>query len=857
MTPSSPTSGAPRRRRTGVAGKPLRRGTWLHRNFLSRYPLGTKLLLLTCLALFPLGFLAEYFVMAQVTSLRSAAGERSGMSLYAPLDRFIWEVAEHSEADCRALLGGAGEGAAPGVLLERAASDLAAFGLIERARGNVGTHEGRTQLEALFAALKERESTTPAESLERHNQVLVAAIDVETRIGTEWGLLRDPDLLLDALLDVTLRDMPNLIAAVSGLRAHLLIESTPGRGDLKDRMQTTRLASVAIDRSTSALGRLGIALSSSSGSPQVRFQISNAIAHSNRSVLQWLGHVLSGLSETVEKPADLNTLLDQSNGMLRSLQSLHDKVSAAALLLIQQREEQERRNLLFAAIGTFVTVCLGGFMMQAVSSRTASAVRRLLMISDRIAAGQYDQLIDERGVDEISQLFAGFAEMQRRLSLQIGTERAQLVINNRIRAALDNVAGAVVVAAASGALVHVNKSAAALLREAEADIRTKVPEFNAEELHGQSLEPICEALIGEPLHLLELEQTVVREFTAGKRTFRIVANPVSAESGERFGAVMEWTDRTAEIAVENELQAMLRSVIEGSLDERIEIHGKTGFFEMMSRAVNELAENIAAVVAGVKAAAGEVYRGAQELSHGNTHLAQRTENQSQFLERTAQLMSTMTESARGNAESAAQADRLANVARLEAESGVVVVGNAVEAMQAINEASRRIATIVGVIDEIAFQTNLLALNAAVEAARAGEQGRSFAVVAGEVRTLAGRSASAAKEIKALIEDSIGKVAVGSDLVMKSGATLGQIVQSAKRVSDIVGEISAASREQTGGIEQVNLAMGEIEEITQQNAALVEQAAAASQSMAERAHELTQLMERYRVRESGEPAQLAA
>src|SRR5262249_18777544 len=189
----------------------------------------------------------------------------------------------------------------------------------------------------------------------------------------------------------------------------------------------------------------------------------------------------------------------------------------------------------------------------------------------------------------------------------------------------------------------------------------------------------------------------------------------------------------------------------------------------------------------------------------------------------------------------------------QAERGGAVVGKAVKAMTEINESSKRIADIIGVIDEIAFQTNLLALNAAVEAARAGEQGRGFAVVASEVRSLAGRSATAAKEIKDLIQDSVKKVEDGSVLVTQSGQTLEQIMSSVKKVSDIVAEIAAASREQSSGIEQVNKAVMQMDEMTQQNAALVEEATAASQAMAEQVRGLNQMLDRYRVNEMIEGA----
>jgi len=220
-------------------------------------------------------------------------------------------------------------------------------------------------------------------------------------------------------------------------------------------------------------------------------------------------------------------------------------------------------------------------------------------------------------------------------------------------------------------------------------------------------------------------------------------------------------------------------------------------------------------------------------------------------------MEEMTSTVKQNADNAGKASQLATAARDQADKGGSVVNKAIRAMTEINESSRKIVDIIGVIDEIAFQTNLLALNAAVEAARAGEQGRGFAVVATEVRNLAGRSATAAKEIKGLIQDSVKKVEEGSTLVTQSGQTLEQIVTAVKKVSDIIGEIAGASQEQSAGIEQVNKAVMQLDEMTQQNAALVEQASAASQSMASQAKALSEMMERYEVTKEATAAAIIA
>ena len=299
-------------------------------------------------------------------------------------------------------------------------------------------------------------------------------------------------------------------------------------------------------------------------------------------------------------------------------------------------------------------------------------------------------------------------------------------------------------------------------------------------------------------------------------------------------------------AAVTDTQEVVKAAIEGDLTGRVSKVGKSGQIEALSHSVNALLSSMADVLRTMGEAAAEVSTGADEISRGNLNLSQRTEQQASSLEETAASMEQMTSAVKNNADNAAQANQLAVAARDQAERGGTVVGAAVAAMSEINIASKKIADIIGVIDEIAFQTNLLALNAAVEAARAGEQGRGFAVVASEVRNLASRSAGAAKEIKALIQDSVAKVSDGTKLVDESGRVLGEIVIGVKKVTDVVAEISASSREQASGIEQVNKAVTSMDGGTQQNAALVEQASAAAQSLMEQATNLSKLISRYHV-----------
>ncbi|MEX3967386.1 methyl-accepting chemotaxis protein [Paraburkholderia sp. EG286B] len=292
--------------------------------------------------------------------------------------------------------------------------------------------------------------------------------------------------------------------------------------------------------------------------------------------------------------------------------------------------------------------------------------------------------------------------------------------------------------------------------------------------------------------------------------------------------------------------ALASDIAAGNL--RVALQLKSGDRSSLMFSLGAMKDQLTRIVQGIKTSSESISVAAGEIAQGNTDLSQRTEEQAASLEETASSMEELTSTVRQNADNAKQATVLASTASGYAQRGGEVVGRVVDTMHRITESSAKVAEIISVIEGIAFQTNILALNAAVEAARAGEQGRGFAVVAGEVRTLAQRSATAAKEIKELIGESVTRVDTGSQLVEEAGSTISEIVQSVKRVSDIMSEIAAASEEQSTGIEQVNQAVTQMDEVTQQNAALVEEASAAAQSMAQQAQALREAVAVFKVGE---------
>jgi methyl-accepting chemotaxis protein len=518
--------------------------------------------------------------------------------------------------------------------------------------------------------------------------------------------------------------------------------------------------------------------------------------------------------------------------------------------------------------------------------RSFTPLSTTVEVMGRIANGQYDNEIVVGVRDEVGKLLDSLKVMQAKLGDNVAELRNSAAEVARVKTALDNARTSVMVVASGGRVIYVNRAMQEAFGRVAGALRTLVPDFDAGAMVGMSVERLFAGRADLRELALGSSQSRESRFEIAGHTFVIAAAVVADEHGERLGTCLEWTDVTEELNAQEEINGVVQAALHGDLSRRIPLKGKEGFVRTLGEGVNRLAETIdealediarvldalahgdltqtvsreyagtfekvrndinatvgrlTEVVSRIKDSTGLIQTAAREIANGNTDLSARTEEQATSLEETASSMEELTSTVKHNADNARQANEIASDAYERAMRGAEVVSRAVGAMGDISSSSRKIAAIIGVIDEIAFQTNLLALNAAVEAARAGEQGRGFAVVATEVRNLASRSAAAAKEIKGLIQHSVEQVQQGENLVEESGEALAEIQGWVRKVKDIVAEISTASHEQSAGIEQVNKVVTQMDQTTQQNAALVEQAAAASKSLEDQAQAFAGLM----------------
>jgi methyl-accepting chemotaxis protein len=585
---------------------------------------------------------------------------------------------------------------------------------------------------------------------------------------------------------------------------------------------------------------------------------------------------------------DLYPVIDPISGKISELVDLQIRTAGGEIESV--RERSSSAFLVIATLFAFgLAFAIGGawLLLRAIRKPIDEVTNLLYRMTD----GQLDVEIETTRRDEMLVVFDAAKSMKIKLGADMAEARRVADENLRVREALDCVTTNVRIADNSGRVIYANKTLVDTLRRTEAEIRKKVPQFSADHFVGSDITVFYDDPEAARRRLASLTATVNSEIVIGGRLYRLTTSPILNDVGQRLGSVGEWLDRTDEAAIEKEVTDLIRAAGSGDFTTRLEIGNKQGFFRQLAEGLNGLVvqvsdslsdlanvlnamangdlnrkierdyagtfgqlkddtnttvDKLREVVGRIKESTEAINTAAREISAGNSDLSSRTEEQASSLEETASSMEELNATVKQNAESALKANDLGRQSNEAVMKGAETVKRVVLTMSDIQDSSKKIADIIGVIDSIAFQTNILALNAAVEAARAGEQGRGFAVVASEVRNLAQRSAQAAKEIKGLIADSVERVDGGAKLVAEAGATMEQVVDSFRQVTGLVTDIASASQEQASGISQVTQAVSQMDGVTQQNAALVEEAAAAAESLEDQARALMRAVGQFKL-----------
>ena len=588
-------------------------------------------------------------------------------------------------------------------------------------------------------------------------------------------------------------------------------------------------------------------------------------------------------------PPDVVAYFEQFSAAMEAQRVFVALAAKDMVALSSENLAKAERSLVWTTVSLVALLVLMALVLWRIATAVNRSVGYSVKVAGRIANLQLDNPIDIPSEDELGDLLRALNTMQAKLWEQIEREREIATENARVRSALDVATSGMMIADAHGRIVYVNPTVAKVLKDGEAAVRERQPDFRADRVMGSAFDPF-DGEPGQQRNLVAgLKSTHRARLSLGAMHFDLAATPVFDAAGERIGTALEWQDRTADTNFRHQLRNVAQKAAAGILTARVEVSASEDRYSELARIFNSLmdltaqaidevqrtmaalaegdltvrsraqmmgsfgelnsnanatAEALAKAIGEVQQAVGAISDAAAEIASGNMDLSKRTEQAAASIEETAAAMEEMTATIKQSAEHAQQAKQIATRAAEVAGDGGQTVEAVVRVMRDIEDSSRRMADITTTIDGIAFQTNILALNAAVEAARAGEQGRGFAVVAAEVRALAQRSATAAKEIAQLINESVTKIAEGANVAQRAGRTMSEIVGSSQKVADIIGEITAASIEQAKGLGEVHHAVTQMDQSTQANSALVEEMAASAQSMSDQAHQLSEIALRF-------------
>lgn len=860
---------------------------WTPARLLDGLTISRKFLLLGLIGLAAIGFPTWLSLQAARSQVATAEQELTGV----PLAKLVLQgragILEARAHNLRALSGSDTDAAVRDAAAARV--DAALTMLAKQLTGRKAYTRSTQTLAQVKIDWESARDVAPmldaAGTLEAYSAAVDSIDDLLDAVRDESGYTYTPDVATYHLMWVALRANPDLITGLADVQAATWRATTEGHTDsnllgavkpaLEKLKHLSRTRKGELDKIAAAAPGL-----------MASFKADEA------GVDESLQAALIPVQSLVEgQPGDASELFEATGAAITRAGAQRDRMLGALEALSSASREAARANVFKLTISLTVLIGLAGLIMLAVGRSVIGAVEMSKQAAVRIANLQLDNVLETRSRDELGELIRALAKMQSDLKARIAHEATLAAENARVRSALDVASGGMLIADAEGIVVYQNQAVQRTFTEAQAEFTAQMPGFSAAQVLGQPLDRCHQEAGLQREQLAGLTSTQVARIRVGSRTYELFANPMFSEDGQRLGTALEWLDRTAESEFRHGLRNVAQRAAAGFLNARVEVKvqddryielanvfnglietthkavqevqsvmtaladgdlGKRseavllGSFGELNQSANRTAEALAGILGEIQQAVREISSSAAEIANGNDDLSRRTEQAAATIEETAAAMEQLNSTVKASAENAKQANGLAAKAAEVAADGGMVMQEVVGTMSSIEAGSRQMADIISTIDGIAFQTNILALNAAVEAARAGEQGRGFAVVASEVRALAQRSAMAAKEIAALIHDSVEKVSLGNVLVEKAGARIGDIVVAARKVSDIVAEISAATVEQARGIGEVNRAVNQMDEATQANSALVEEMAAAAQAMSQQAVSLQEATTRFRM-----------
>jgi methyl-accepting chemotaxis protein len=817
---------------------------------MDRLQMPRKLLLITSAFLAAIVMLLAMALPRLQADLEFVRAELQGAALIRPYTATLVDVARLAAAR-DALAAGNGDPAAVDGLVGRVDDGVAAIGHWHAAQGQGLRAEAEVSaVRSGWDVLRKSGGTDPASIAEAH-QAFGGQLDaLMTKVTINSNLALDPALDTYGLMDATTTRYPLLAAALVKARAHAVRAIARGESQLDDVVDVRsdlRIAALALAQADGILGPAFEVRASMRDSMDAPTEVLRTAIASLESAL--VEGIAFGGAPAIDR-ARLDALLSP---VLDGLVAVSAAGDALLIDLLVERETELETVRAASLATTLALILVAVYLFLGFNRSLRATLRGLARAGHKLASGEFPERIDLRSRDEMQDiadqlsrvgiLLREFDQAQRTMaSAHEKGETDVRVDDQRLPGAFGGLARAVN-ELASGHIAVQEKMAAVAGAYSRGDLSVVMDRLpgrraamtEAMDRMRDNLSAVNEAILAQSRAAAEGDFTQRGDPGRFELAFR--------EMVEALNTLMARAEQGL-----GDVGRMLGSLADGDLTARMEGEYR-GLFAKMRDDAHATAQRLGTIVEGIKGSASSIDVAAKEIASGNQDLSQRTEQQAASLEETASSMEELTATVKQNAENAKQANQLAAGARDVAANGGTIVREVVQTMGSIAESSRRMDEIIGVIDGIAFQTNILALNAAVEAARAGEQGRGFAVVASEVRALAQRSAAAAKEIKTLIQDSGSKVAEGNALVAKAGATMEEIVTSVRRVTDIMGEISAASEEQSSGIGQINQTVVQMDQATQQNAALVEEASAAARSLEEQAGALVQAVAVFRTRAS--------